>query len=352
MATSSNPFNITFGKEPSSIISRENDFIDIYKSFLSDNPDSEIYILTGARGSGKTVSMSTISNDFKERDNWIVIELNPGRDMLEQLASKLYDEGKLKKLFYKAEFNISFKGIGFTLKGDEPILNISTLLKKEFDYLSKKNYRILITIDEVSSDEHMKVFAHEFQLLLRNNYPIFLLMTGLYQNISRIEKEKSLTFLVRAPHIHLSGLNYRSIVNSYKRIFNIDDAEAIKLAKFTNGYAFAYQLLGHILFSQGKKTIDNEVLEKYDELLQERAYDFIYKELTGKEKVILHLASHNNSTTSIVNNTDLTTNMLSNYKKGLYLKGIIQGNYRDTIEFSLPRFKEYLLFIEAINSLS
>ena len=51
-----NPFNITFGKEPYSIISRYNDFKMVYDSFLNENPDSEVYVITGVRGTGKTVS--------------------------------------------------------------------------------------------------------------------------------------------------------------------------------------------------------------------------------------------------------------------------------------------------------
>ena len=349
MAISQNPFNITFGKEPSPIISRDGNFKEIYESFLSPNPDSEIYILSGPRGSGKTVSMTHISNDFKKMDHWIVVELNPGEDMLEQLASKLYDEGKLKRLFIRAEFSFSFRGLGFSITGEEPILNVSTLLKREFEYLKKKGFRTLITIDEVSNDDHMKVFAHEFQLFLRNQYDVLLLMTGLYQNITSLsEKEKNLTFLVRAPRIYLTGLNYRAIVNSYKRIFGIGETEAINLAKLTNGYAFAYQLLGHILFASGKVQVDSAILDRYDELLQERAYDLIYKELSKKEREILHAACDGNTNESILAKTGMSPSQLADYKKKLFLKGILTGNYRTTLTFSLPRFKEFLIFVRSL----
>lgn len=349
MTYTKNPFNITFGKEPLSIISRDTSFQEIYDSFLSPTPDSEVYIITGPRGSGKTVSMTHISNSFKEMDGWIVVELNPGQDMLEQLASKLYDEGKLKKLFIKAEFNLSFQGIGFSIKGAEPVLNVSTLLKREFEYLKRKGLRVLITVDEASNDNHMKVFAHEFQLFLRNGHDVFLIMTGLYQNIvSLSEKEKNLTFLVRAPRVYLSGLNYRAIVNSYKRVFSIGEDEAIALAKMTNGYAFAYQLLGHILFSQKKNKIDSEVLDRYDELLQERAYNLIYNELPQREKDILHAACENGSNQHLLKKTGIEPNQLSTYKKKLFLKGLITEDYRTGISFALPRFNEFLVFTQAM----
>ena len=43
--------------------------------------------------------------------------------------------------------------------------------------------RLLITIDEVVYSEQMKVFVSAFQIFMRQDYPIFLLMTGLYENI-------------------------------------------------------------------------------------------------------------------------------------------------------------------------
>lgn len=72
-------------------------------------------------------------------------------------------------------------------------------------------------------------------------------MTGLYKNLSSFVKEKSLTFLYRAPKIFLKELNMMAISNSYKKIFNIGELESLKLAKFTLGYAYAYQLIGDSL---------------------------------------------------------------------------------------------------------
>ena len=344
-----NPFNITFGKEPFSIISRNNELSEIYNSFLSDSPNTDAYILTGIRGSGKTVAMTTIVDHFRKMNNWICVELNPISDMLEQLAAKLYDEGNLKSLFTKKEFSFSFSGLGFSISGENPVVNISSFIKREFEFLQKKNMRVLITVDEVLSNEYVKVFVHEFQTLLREKYPVCLIMTGLYQNISLLEKQKSLTFLYRAPKIYLGELNVRAIANSYKDIFEISEKEGIELAKITCGYAFAYQLLGNILFESGKTKLDNSIIDKFDELLQERSYDIIYSELTKREKEILKNATIDSSNEYIISKTNISKSQLSQYKKVLYLKGIIQDN-RNGVIFRLPRFKEYLEFVIAIEN--
>ena len=343
-----NPFTIAFGKEPYTIISRENDLKEIYNSFSSDHPESDVYILTGIRGSGKTVAMSKISDYYKKEAKWIVVELNPISDMLEQLASKLYDEGRLKKLFLSAEFNFSFQGFSFSIKGKEPISNVSTLLSKELSYLARNKYRVLVTIDEAISNDNMKLFVHEFQLFIRNHYPIRLLMTGLYQNISLLQKDKSLTFLYRAPKIYLGPLNLRAIANSYRTIFNIDEKSSTELAKLTNGYAFAYQLLGSLLFAKDDVVVDQAILDKYDEILSERSYSVIYSELTKREKEILEYSLTSNVNKDIIDNLQISKAQLSNYKKVLFLKGIIANN-RESIEFVLPRFKEFVAFIKLLN---
>ena len=102
-----NPFDITFGKPPVEIIDRSEVENEIASSFLNSNRPSPVYILTGPRGCGKTVSLTSISNKFKEMDKWIVIDLNPQQDLEQQFAASLYQKGELKRLFLKKEFNFS-----------------------------------------------------------------------------------------------------------------------------------------------------------------------------------------------------------------------------------------------------
>lgn len=46
-------------------------------------------MITGVRGSGKTVMMTNIVSEIKKDEEWLTVELNPTRDMLQSLAAKI-----------------------------------------------------------------------------------------------------------------------------------------------------------------------------------------------------------------------------------------------------------------------
>lgn len=48
-----NPFQVTFGKEPEKIVARINQTDEIIESFMAEKPSSQVYMITGVRGSGK-----------------------------------------------------------------------------------------------------------------------------------------------------------------------------------------------------------------------------------------------------------------------------------------------------------
>lgn len=61
----------------------------------------------------------------------------------------------------------------------------------------------------------------------------------------------------------------------------------MELAKFTKGYAYAYQLLGSILYKNNKNKIDNDFLLIFDHYLSEYVYEIIYSGLNATSQKIL-----------------------------------------------------------------
>lgn len=336
----SNPFNITFGELPKSVIEREKEANIIVSAFKDETPETKVFVITGPRGAGKTALLTKMKNVFHE-EGYLTIDLNPFMEMQEQFASKLYEEGKLWKLFLHPEFSFSFNGLTFSLKGKTEINNISTLISRMLEYLKKKNKRVLITIDDVSKTLSMKGFVYAYQQWIREGYPVFLLMSGLYENVSEIERDKSLTFFLRAPKIMLEPLNVAAIAYSYKNLLDLDEIMAIKYAKLTSGYAYGYQLLGSLLY-KNKAPLKN--LDEYDLKLGQNAYSLIWEKLTGKEKEILVAMTKTSKVSEICNELSLSPGNLQTYKKRLMDKGLVVSSMRGTMIFALPRFKEFINF--------
>ena len=340
----SNPFTLSFGNKPFEYVSRKNDQEELIKRIESEPPLSHCFIITGVRGSGKTVMLTSVSKCFAEKDDWIVIGLNPEDDMREALAAKLYTSSGIKHLFLEKDFSFSFHGLTFSITGKNPVLNIDDLLDKMMKAIAKCGKKVLITIDEATNNKYMKQFALSFQMLIREEYPLYVLATGLFENISAIENESNMTFLIRAPKTYLTPLNLGAIANSYESTLGLEHSESIECAKLTKGYAFAFQLLGYLMFEQSKKSVDAKLLSSYDQYLEEFAYSKIWSTLSQMEKKIVSLFESNSSVavSSILEKGNMNKEYFSRYRDRLIKKGIVTSPERGRLSFSLPRFKEFI----------
>ena len=293
-----NPFELTFGLKPSNYISRLKQSEEIISNFKSST-GNKLFIITVVRGTGKTVMLSHISKYFESEKNWIVIELIP----------ECY----------------------FT--------NWSIIRKNK-----KSGKEVLIAVDEVSNNDYVKTFTQAFQLLIRKEYPIHLLMTGLYQNIYELQNDKDLTFLYRAPKISLEPLNIAAITNSYRELLNITKDEALLLAKETKGYAYAYQVLGYLVFERNDSKLDDNLYAKYDQYLEEYVYEKMYSELSSNDKRILKAFTSDgtNNVGDLLEKSNMKKNVFSVYRDRLIKRGIIETPEYGKLSLKLPRFYEFL----------
>ena len=338
-----NPYTLLFGREPKQYIDRPAEAEEIIENFNYDNPSEQIYMITGVRGSGKTVFMTEISNRLKKDNTWIVIELSPESNLLEDLASHLASENSRAEIFKKAKINLSFWGFGLEVSQVAPITNIQLAITKMLEALKKHNKKVLITIDEAINTKSMKEFASTFQIFMRQELPICLLMTGLFENINELQNEKSLTFLYRAPKITLSPLNTKEMADNYKSALKISSGDANEMAVLTKGYSFAFQVLGHFAWESDGDF--RKITEKYKRYVAEYSYDKIWIELSNKDKDILYgiAKTPSGKISDIRNYLDITTNEFNPYRKRLIKKGLINGDQYGYVKFVLPFFDEYII---------
>ena len=340
----SNPFTLSFGKKPVQFISRITQTNEIVENFGAEVPSNQIYMLTGVRGSGKTVMMTTVSNIMQEEGDWIVIELNPVRDLLQSLAAKLYGIPELHALFLKAKLDFSAFGLGVSVENAAPVTDIENAVGLMLQELKRAGKRLLITIDEVSNSEKIRVFASSFQIFLRQDYPVFLLMTGLYDNLYDLQNDKSLTFLYRAPKIILDPLNYTAVKKHYMDIFQLSEQDAEHMAVLTKGYPFAFQVLGYLYWENRDRMTIDEVLPEYDQYLEEYVYSKIWSEMSELDQKIVYEMSVTGATKiqDIRKQLGMKSELFSVYRDRLKRKGVVDAKQYGYLTLALPRFEEFV----------
>ena len=348
---SSNPFTVIFGVEPQSMIPRDNEFMSVVNVFESDSPVTYGYVITGVRGCGKTVLMTALQNNFAKREDWYVLRLNPDMDLFTSAVSQLGQYIRLESE-QVTEANVSVAGFGAgvshkTFSDDE------TILRKMLLEAKKKKKRVLVAIDEASNTKNIKTFAHSFQAFIGENLPVFLLMTALPENFSALSNAKNGTFLRRLPRIRLEELNSFLVVEKYREIFDISEEEAIPLAKVVQGYPYAFQLLGALLWDARELKVNDKILSKLDGMLYEGAYSAIWNHLTDKERdVVIGIAkSESGAVKDIRNILGVAPNQFSPYRNKLLEYGIIKDDSYGIIVFALPRFKKFVLYMDKYNKL-
>lgn len=339
-----NPYTLTFGKEPNEYIERVHDKETVLHDFLSEKPSQQVYVITGVRGSGKTVFLTEISKKIRVGKEWVIVDLNPNHeDLIRQAAALLVSNHQFAELFSRAKLNFSLFGFGLSVDNAVPIADIQVALHKMIENLAKHHKKVLFLIDEVTSSPSMKQFASAFQQMLRENLPVYLLMTGLYQNISDLQNQENLTFLYRAPKIMLSPLNIGAMTDNYAENLALSEEEAREMAKLTKGYSFAFQVLGYLLWEAGGSY--ENLIARYRQYLEESSYEKIWAELSEKDKQLAEAIAHTktHSREEIRSYLGMKDNELNPYRKRLIRKGIVTGERRGYLDFTLPFFDLFIL---------
>ena len=338
-----NPFTLTFGKQPNEYISRYENTETIISTFDGENPVSQAYLIEGIRGSGKTVLMTAITSELAKRDEWVIIDLNSTQNLIDDFAMRLVDAAGKKFDILKKGFNVSAAGFGIGINGGTQTKDSIGVIEEILTGLKKKKKKVLITIDEVMHDENMRHFASQFQIFVRREFPVFLLMTGLYENVYAIQNDPALTFLLRTPKIDIEPLSMHQIIKQYKRIFGIEQELATELAKITKGYAFAFQALGMLYFEYGKEIKLEEIVLKLEDMLDDFVYKKIWDSLSSQDRdIALAITDDEMKVKDICEKLSMPSEVFSKYRERLIKRGVIVSTKHGHVSLALPRFGEVI----------
>ncbi len=338
-----NPYSLMFGRIPKQYISRPVETDDIISDFYADIPSQTVYIITGIRGQGKTVLLTDIEKRLSQDKKWTVVNLIPSEpDLVDALAKRLLRRQTLKKIFMGTSVDISLFGLNLHLSNGGEIYDPASEIEDVLQEMERHGRRLLVTIDEASKTEQMRTFAGTFQSLMRRDLPIFLLMTGLYENIESLQETKDLTFLYRAPKVMLSPLDIGRAAENYEHVLSLPQDQAVRYASETKGYSFAFQTLGYYLWrygNDGEKAVSDAI-----DYVGRYSYRKIYAELSEKEKKIIQVIAKSGEgrVSDILRLGNLTNGEWSPYRRRLIDKDILTAKKRGYVSFTLPWFGRFV----------
>ena len=136
---SQNPFTVMFGKLPPTVIARMETMAEIIDGFDSDSPLFQTYMISGVRGSGKTVLMTAVATELQKKGDWIVVDLNPNEDLLHDFAERLKDSSKRLPNYVEKGIDISAFGFGIGIGGTAAERDDVSTIDRLLEYAKKKN---------------------------------------------------------------------------------------------------------------------------------------------------------------------------------------------------------------------
>ena len=336
-----NPYTLSFGKQPYQSIARTGEVNEVLESFLNEPSTHQAYMITGVRGNGKTVLMTEIRNAIKEYDDWETIELSTSQNLLATLAQTLYEDNRFAKILRQGG-GFQIMGFGVQVNGDEDQAAPHIAIKDALERLIKHGKKLLVCIDEIITNNHVKEFASIFQILIRDDLPIYLLMTGLYENISNLMDEKNLTFLYRTPQIKIKPLNLGAIAENYRTNLGVPAEDAEKMASLTKGYSFAFQVLGYFTFRH--KGDYKAALSEYRQYLEDYVYEKIWSELSRTDRSVLYAIamSKTGKAKEIKEIAGMDNNEYTPYRDRLIKKMLVNGDEYGYIKLTLPLIEDFI----------
>ncbi|MBR0308592.1 MAG: hypothetical protein IJH92_06835 [Mogibacterium sp.] len=330
---------------------------EIVTNFESDLSSKYVYKIVGLRGSGKSVEYGKIINAISQKSNWLVYTLSAAGNPTTALISKLSRESFIDEKVH--ETSISAGGsaeIGIPLvKGaaDATVTRTSQLNPMYYseeavlgEMLQKANdsgKKVLVGIDDIASTPEMVKFLSLWgSLLLEEKREIYFVCTGLYQNIEDFSKERNLTFFKRSDLIEIKALDLFSVSAMYQTLLGIKEDEAVRMAKFTKGYAYAYQVLGSLYFSQPEPKSIDRLIPDFDKILFRDSYELIWNTLTHAEKDMVRNIVSTSGKTSDIKKRMKAPNSYSSLRSRLESKHLINTDTYGYISIDLPRFERFV----------
>ncbi len=357
-----NPFTPNFGQIPMIIAGRSQIISEIERSWNSTpgNP-ARTSIFVGARGTGKTALLTYFSERCREA-GWISANVAciPGmlEDILQQTAYSAEEllPADSKKTLTSVQVG-SVLGLSWEQE-NEVRPNWRMRLTKYLELLEEQGVGLLITVDEVSARlDEMIQLAAVYQLLVRENRKIALLMAGLPSEVSLLLNDRSVSFLRRASQYELGAIEDYEVEEAFRQ--TVEQAgktiapEALEMAvQKIDGFPYMLQLVGYRTWEMADDSADIILLKDVErgaplaeKDFESRVLKATIRELSKGDIAFLKamLADDKESEVmKIEKRLKKNSGYVSRYRKRLIEQGVIEATGRGRVQFALPGLRKYL----------
>ena len=263
-----NPFKPTAGKMPPILIGRES-VIDAFDRGLANGAGApeRLMLITGQRGSGKTVLLTELGRMAK-KDGWDVISETASGGMVQRIVESLRGTSPRvtrASIGPSASLGGTFLSLGSVeLSRPEAPLTIRAAIEDRLARLPKGK-GVLITIDEVqsASRDDLVAISTAVQHVIRDEdmtdlpdtqkHGIALAFAGLPIAIDNLVNDDVLTFLRRCVRYDLGEVRIPDVKNAYISTVNdsgkmISEKDAQTAAEASSGFPFMIQLVGYYMW--------------------------------------------------------------------------------------------------------
>lgn len=330
---------------------------EIITNFCNEDSYKYVYKITGLRGSGKSVEYSKIIRSLKERNDWLVYPLSASGDAITTLISKLSMEKFINSNKEQTTISsaTSIGGDAVIINGTETI-NISKSIISNDNYYSHEatlthminlasqhNFKVLIGVDDIAKTNDMIKLLSIVGSMLLEGLPVYLVVTGLSENIEDFSSEKNLSFFKRADSIEITTLNKFDITYMYEKLLGVDSITAKEIESVSMGYAYAYQVLGSLYFTKEDTETLEDIIPDFERIMFKDSYDLIWKNLSqGEKDMIRCLCKSATGKAEEIKNLMKTPASYPVYRDRLINKHIVDGHTRGHLKIRLPRFEKYV----------
>jgi len=354
-----NPFTPSYGSIPLLLPGRR-EIIDQVMFGLENGPGdpNRSTVLTGPRGSGKTVLMRQIAEDALGL-GWITVYVVANKNLLGEILRKLQ---KAAKEFIEDNRNSTrLKGIKIGSLGIDLELKTSKKTWEEsvdeiVDKLTNLDIGVVFEIDEVRGvNEQLRRFASFHQDCISASYKTSLIMAGLPHNIERLFKDKDISFIRRSRKQVLGTISLsearvtirKTVVLSGKLI----DDEALDLMTAESaGYPYLIQLIGYEVWQVSKKKRISAAdaltgIENAQRHIDSSLIELVLDDISEQDRAFLIALSETDGPMEMSKIADLLEvdqKYAGVYRRRLIKEGIIESSSRGYVDFVLPQFRKYL----------